>query len=374
MDTVVFTIPLYDSAKAPLRSLLAKFDGEGNEKSGFYSYFLDNEDFDYLNSGYTPPAFTETPQGMKFQFSLPKLVKGHSVYMATDVRRILSSLEDSIRACNIFPHVPNYEGWIVNRIDFAYNFDLIDQTLVNNAIDQLKLLKYRGKHPNTSKSGKLVAHWNTKQKVIKFYNKLEEMLVHRDDYSPQVLEAAAPVLRFELGLRSEALRRELNLPYKYYSLTFDNVLDRLSSKTLLSQIIWKHINQLTRRGQYLSLTESMARIRKLKKYRQYEDFALKLVDHGPEEVREQFIDDAVSVDAGKRKYRRYASVLSQIGLAPETFQTFTTDDIQPWAGIDSLKKIHATSETNLLNHDNHPFFTLFRSLFHETERSITSIN
>jgi II/X family phage/plasmid replication protein len=112
--------------------------------------------------------------------------------------------------------------WTCSRIDITNNYDLGGQTEVKQALEMLKYATTRG---NNVERRHTTIYWNKGSKIRmgKAYNKYEHAKKMQKDnkhfYSPEQLELTKKLLRLELTLGLEFIRRQRELKIEWYQMT-----------------------------------------------------------------------------------------------------------------------------------------------------------
>jgi len=320
LDTVVFAVESSASFSADVKSVFSSFDAAGNSKTGFFRYYLRPNKFFQLPSNYSAPVFSDLGGRLVFQFSLPKLIYGHSAAMvaAEDLPLIFESIQRSLIDWGI-NRCPSWDKWLVNRLDFSFNFLTPSAEHVGTHLSNLSRLRYGTRNPSTDPYGRSVAHWSTKQRTVKFYSKYLEMLADkRNNFETIIDNPALPkIIRYEFGLRKQAVKSEFSISDEG-SLTIARVLARLkSSPSMLGQTGTKFVNRLGRRGLPVSLVEAREKIRTLRKSAHLLDFLDQVIDQGFEATREFLIKNQGV--PGRNKFNRYVTRLGEVGVSIDDF-------------------------------------------------------
>ena len=112
--------------------------------------------------------------------------------------------------------------WTCSRIDITNNYDLGGQTEVKESLEMLKYASTRG---NNVERRHTTIYWNkgSKLRMGKAYNKFEHAKKMQKDnkhfYTPEQLELCKKILRLELTLGNEFMRRQRDLNIEWYNMT-----------------------------------------------------------------------------------------------------------------------------------------------------------
>lgn len=270
-DTVTVIVPTTDWDLASRFNQATVVDnfahGQVLPRSTFsINYFSTPGQFDEVGSWWTPPKIKITGNKIRFQFSLPKLLFGHSARHAYDLGIVLQGLDNYLdEEMGITVSKP-WPEWQVVRLDLCYNFKLPTPELAHAAERQLSRLRYRGRLAHFGKKEQF-PHWGGKTKTVKFYRKGAEMLAHRrkpgNHYPDGWLEAReyalGCVLRYEEEWRGMQLVRFCAVE-RADQVTAGLLLDKLHQKKPVLAHIAEIQSMFTARGPVMSLCEALDRV------------------------------------------------------------------------------------------------------------------
>lgn len=322
IDTVRVVIPTDHSdleTMFPASSRFEKFSPDLTpvfETSMFY--FWSAEEFQNLRSDWSPPAFKiHNGKNILLQFSLPKILYGHSARLAFSdhLLPVLYSILQLLAAeWNISVSQPP-ENWQLNRIDVSYNFDFPDFQVLQDAYDHIKRLRFRGNLGHQSKRDNL-AYWPGRSRTIKFYSKYLEMKKNKDEYGNQFIisneDNLSKILRYEEEWHQKFLIRLTN-SQKAHEVTVSRFLSYAHYHRPGWFVLKEMRKMFVHRNVGMKVSEARSKIKTLKKYNQYLDFLDQIIDNGYESVRKSFPD--------RNKFYRYNKKLRSLGIVPELFET-----------------------------------------------------
>lgn len=183
-DTIKLRIPTVDcpdlDSKFPIMQEFHRENPDGSRRSSQYRHFLSGTNkYESAPSWWSPPSVSVIGPEIELSFSLPKLWFGHSARHAG-----IDELEAALQGWELWflqhkqvQTVP-WADWQIREIHFCYNFDLVMPSRVEDAVGQLRRLRYRGKLAFQDKKG-VHAYWQGAYRTIKFYQKGLEMWEHR---------------------------------------------------------------------------------------------------------------------------------------------------------------------------------------------------
>lgn len=327
VDTVRVMIPSIPDVEQYFlkRSLFHKMAPDGNSYRESESLYLWGvEEFDSLPSGWTPPALFYSGEKLFIQFSLPKIIYGHSARLATldQLLPVLYAIAEVLARDWNVPVPLEPERWQVNRIDIAYNFDCSSRAVAESVYGQLSRLKSPWGKLGVSKGRDRLAYWPSRSRTFKFYLKYDEMMRNADDYGGIDFVKSLGVdnvLRYEEEWHQQFLKRLLKTK-SASDVTVEKLISVAQSRRPPSEFFRLLDRQFIRRGVVSSITEAKLKIKSLPKYNQYVDFLDLIIDIGIEAVRlsPEFKDN-------RKKFYRYNKKLRDIGVIPELFDTSLDD-------------------------------------------------
>lgn len=347
-DTVVVRIPCKDAAVADRffqRTLVESYNADGSLRASFdhKRYFRQPGQFegDEVPSWWTPPLIEVHGFYLTYQFSLPKLLFGHSARHASDLGVVLQGLEDYLQLdCDVELSAP-WPRWQVRRLDLCYNFKLPIPAFVVDAEAQLARLRYRGRLALTDRRGSF-PYWPSSTRTLKFYGKGQEMWAHRKEpgnhYPDGWLEARlwslSCILRYEEEWRGKQLIRFCGVE-TLDQVTAGLLLSRLVSRFPVEDHILKIQNQFTARGPIVSMRQALNQAEQLRGRSRGPAvrFLLAIDERGLEPVRQKMSSSA---------YQRVMSNLRRVGVEPATVENRWDKrweppvDISQWVTIENL--------------------------------------
>jgi len=146
----------------------------------------------------------------------------NNVFGSDDVIKCFTAMLDFFHK-NTFINLPRTAHfWQCTRIDITNNYSLGGQTEVKQALEMLKYANTRG---NNVERRHTTIYWNkgSALRMGKAYNKYEHakkmQKANKHFYSPEQLELAKKILRLELTLGNEFMRRQRENKQEWYNMT-----------------------------------------------------------------------------------------------------------------------------------------------------------
>jgi II/X family phage/plasmid replication protein len=157
------------------------------------------------------------PQGIFFEFSLPKYKYGNNVEMLwpSKIPEILESFRKELSA-KIKEDLPALSEWVVYRLDLCYNWTFESKEKCQSLMNFIQRIDYPRKKVHRYETS--VMYTGTAY-TIKFYLKGEEVLKNSfkdlvktdEEKAYQLLDWAHKILRFEVEFRKNYLASLLDL-------------------------------------------------------------------------------------------------------------------------------------------------------------------
>lgn len=182
------------------------------------------------------------------EFSAPKYLYGHNINLLypSDIPKVILSIYLDLK--DYFGTFPNFEKWVLQRVDLCYAWSLQGQEEVKQAISILKTLSYsRKKQYSRDESIMYVGSAYS----VKFYNKYSEFLAHDNkeishdqgfEQATELLDKSKRVLRFEASLKKNQVVYEFGERSSYAVL-----MDKSYLYELLNKYLNKYFNNLSLR-------------------------------------------------------------------------------------------------------------------------------
>lgn len=334
IDTVRVCLTVPDAEQLFLkRSFFQKI--EPSQNSGIENeslYFWGSAEFDALPSNWTPPAVFVSGEKIFLQFSLPKILYGHSARLAT-LDQLIPVLygvaEVMARDWNI-PIVQEPERWQVNRLDVSYNFQCNSRADALASMDQLaKLRSPWGALGHPHKRDRL-PFWKSRSRTFKFYLKYDEMSKHAADYGGQEFIDSIPgldsVIRYEEEWHQQFLVRLCKLQNfgegAASQVTAQRVVQCAQKYRPPSRFFELLDRSFIKKGTVMGITAAKRKIREnIPRYNQMLDYLDSIIDFGLESTRKKNF----SGPGGRNKFYRYNKKLTDLGINPASFDP-TIDD------------------------------------------------
>lgn len=142
---------------------------------------------------------------LKIEFSVPKLLDlGSENPTEADIARALSVATDFVRE-RFDPDLPHLSEWGCQRIDYAWDWPVVDALPAYMSVLHKLRLKNYSRHPFDASEGVVWKARGARGRWVKFYNKTLEMEGKR---SPRMKRAARvdEVLRYEVSNYRDAVK------------------------------------------------------------------------------------------------------------------------------------------------------------------------
>lgn len=309
-DTVCVLIPI-DDPDPQSRFVSSKaFYGSKPDGSPDFEwskqYFWPVDKLASLPSSWTPPQIGFEGNNLILQFSLPKLLNGHSAKMESNLLAALQAWEKVLSLDFAMPLVGSFLDWRLRRVDFCYNFKLDSPAMCKGAIDQLSRLRHRGNISHSVRRKRL-AYWPSSTCTVKFYCKGEEMAYNKKDYPQDWLEARKYALESVLRYEEEWKKKKLTRFCGVNSM-FDVTVSRFCkalSKWSVEEHLQKINRQFTVRGLPVSVEQLLQSIKTKRKPEPLIKFVSKVLDQGIEPVRQEY---------PKATYYKHVASLRRLGF------------------------------------------------------------
>ena len=133
-----------------------------------------------------------------FNFSVPKIVLGHNCCNYNGFFKF-------IREFQVFLGAPNWQSWLLKRIDISCNFEIDTQESLDKFLDSFKNLRLRGLS-SLRKGKKEYCYWSSGYRTFKIYDKFLEAKKNNDlpsDFTPPPF-----LLRFECEWKRRFLEQK----------------------------------------------------------------------------------------------------------------------------------------------------------------------
>lgn len=370
IDTVRVMIPGIPDIETYFlkRSVYNRVSPDGNsytEKETLY--FWGAAEFDSLPSGWTPPALFYSGEKLFIQFSLPKVIYGHSARLATldQLIPVLYAFAEVLARDWNVPIPLEPELWQVNRIDVSYNFNCETRAAAQSVYNQLSRLRSPWGNIGFSDGRKLLAYWPSRSRTFKFYLKFDEMMRNASDYGGKDFVSSLGienVVRYEEEWHQQFLKRLLKVD-SASGVTVEKLVRVAQAKRPPSEFFRLLDRQFINRGVVSSITEAKSKIRALPKYNQYLDYLDYILDFGLEAARES------DMFPNRQKFWRYNSKLKSIGVNPELFDTSLDDPFNrhSFSVSDHLDTLFTGADDIILVHD--PLIRKLRKYYYKLVRN-----
>jgi hypothetical protein len=309
-DTVCVLIPINDPDPQTKFVSSKAFYGSNPDGTPSYEwskqYFWPADKLALLPSSWSPPQISFEGNNLILQFSLPKLLNGHSAKMETHLLTVLEAWEKVLSLDFAMSPAVSFLDWRLRRVDLCYNFKLDTPEMCKGAIDQLSRLRHRGNLAHSVRRKRL-AYWPSSTCTVKFYCKGEEMKHNKQDYSEDWLQARQYgldcILRYEEEWKKQKLTRFCGVN------SMMDVTVRRFSQALAKWSVEEHLQkinkQFTVRGVPVSVEDLIKKIRTKRKPGPLLDFISKVLDQGIEPVRQEYPD---------RTFYNHCAALRQLGF------------------------------------------------------------
>ncbi|HAS92498.1 MAG TPA: hypothetical protein DCS12_09820, partial [Clostridiales bacterium] len=147
---------------------------------------------------------------VEIEFSLPKYVYGHNVYLLFQPHIELYLMEFYKNLKLYFPAIPHLRYWDITRLDLCYAWKFLDQDTAQAVVDIVKSYSYPRQQKYIWDSSVM---FKGSSYSSKFYLKHPEYYKHdfknllfKDiDYAYKIENVSQGVLRYEITLRKKAL-------------------------------------------------------------------------------------------------------------------------------------------------------------------------
>lgn len=313
------------------RSFFQKIDpGQSSGSERETLYFWGASEFDSLPSSWTPPALFISGEKVFIQFSLPKILYGHSARLATIDQLIpaLYALAEVMARDWDIPIVLEPELWQINRIDCSYNLDCGSRSAAEKVMSQLSRLRSPWGNLGYAHKRDRLPYWPSRSRTFKFYLKLDEMLKNASDYGGEQFVKSIPgldsVIRYEEEWHQQYLVRFLNLSGEGSSskVTAQRVVQAIKSKRKPARFFELLDRQFIKKGTVMGITAAKSKIRaEIPRYNQMLDYLDSIIDFGMEHTRLNMFPGP----SGRQKFYRYNKKLFEIGINPASFDPIIDD-------------------------------------------------
>lgn len=316
-DTVTVVIPTTDpdlSSKLVWARSGDSFDATCKPTWGWTRHYLWTPDLiDQLPSHWSPPQVGVEGSNIILQFSLPKLLYGHSARHAADLGPVLQAWETTLASLLDITVAQPWPEWRLRRVDLSYNFQMESPDQAENAYLQLSRLRCRGRLGITKGRDKL-AYWPSATRTVKFYLKGAEMKKHSRDYPEQWVEkrqfALDCVLRYEEEWRGKKLSQFCRVD-TMGQVTVGQFLARVDTWSVEEH--FDSIQKLfTVRALGVSLADCWAILDKFRKPKPYREFIHLVADQGLEFARKSL---------STAKFYRICAKLRSVGIEPQMIES-----------------------------------------------------
>lgn len=233
IDTVRFVVPVSDEIFSrcdeffPLSSEKNTYSLDGSLQFSCKRFRLyGEEELDGRSSYCNDVAFVPVRfgsaflPGLLFEFSVPKFLWGHNLFLCWNLDVFMDSFEEFLRGKF---RVAPWRDWVLRRIDLSYNFWIGGMDDVEEVLRYCARLRFRGKES----FGRKFAYWSFQNRTIKMYSKFEEMGEHRGYYDSKFFDVvrfnSVGVIRFEEEWRQAYLMRRAGVS-KVECMTFGRFL------------------------------------------------------------------------------------------------------------------------------------------------------
>jgi len=216
IDTIKIKVKVSEKTLTKIKSL----SSEVNK----LNHFDDSKAFNYFTCNVHLPSYfrgvnifhdSYKDNVVFFELSIPKFLYGHNLYMvnATDTIKALNDLRSIF--VSAFDDFPSVDIWEVTRIDLCYNWSLGTYGHANSLLGIIRSFEYpRRKSWNYPSS--IYSH--SQISTVKWYLKFDEFRAHdlryirkySMDEAERLLRLSADILRFEVELRSRAIKEEFD--------------------------------------------------------------------------------------------------------------------------------------------------------------------
>lgn len=244
IDTIGFTVPISQQDEVKFMH-----NSKGTQRKDFKNNLID---FTYVNGEAFVGSYDSTVQFrvkdniLKFEFSVPKIIYGHNIYLIDDnqlldgVNLVRSAI---LKQFNV--DLPSVDTWDIYRLDICYAWKFPDEKSLNESLSILKQLNYLDFSKYDKKTSVM---WVGSNYSMKFYVKQPEFIKHdlkvlKEKRSfediKSLLNLSENVLRFEVTFRKKQLNymygNLLHLPF-FVKLDKISLLNQYTSKMIK---VWK---------------------------------------------------------------------------------------------------------------------------------------
>jgi len=232
IDTIRFKIPINENLVSDLKKTgeeVIKYNHE--TKTVKYRIYKQCIQLGSYNSDVS--IFIDFSDSLFIEFSLPKYVLSHNVYLLYDYKKAIEKFYFDI-SMNISQSFPPPESWVIQRLDICYAWKFKNEEEAFFVLNRIKDLDFERKKKyihDTSVMYKGSAY------TVKFYMKQPEYFKHdfkklifrgQEDLAHHVFDVARGVLRYEVTIKKDGLKNYFNKEINYRQLNDDWIFDRLN--------------------------------------------------------------------------------------------------------------------------------------------------
>lgn len=216
-------------------------------------HVLGSNTLNYFNTHIDLPSYTRgvnifhdayKENTIFFEFSIPKITYNHNI-MLVDIPQAIQTLYNLHDVfTKKFGKFPDPKTWDIIRLDLCYAWKLKTPDHAKSLIKILQTYQYpRKKNSNYETS---VYAWS-RLSTVKFYLKRDEFRANdfnilrrevSEEYAHELLNMSESVLRYEVELRRQQLKRE----YKSSILTYENVFSEAKIIAILQKYFSKFMS------------------------------------------------------------------------------------------------------------------------------------